>query len=209
MSMICNTLLNEIVNEKGITNPSDILDQLNKGIRQALHQNLPAVTPQAGSVQTGLPAEASAQAGRGEYTANDGMDLSLVAIQPANAGGVRSLQFAGAQRPLYLITNGQLKKIQGNIDTIGGTRKRFVKNFTNHELKLKKGDTFYLFSDGYTDQFGGPDDERFMTARFQQLLLKINHLPMKKQHNILEKTFEEWKGNGKQIDDILVMGVRV
>ncbi|MBW8051585.1 MAG: tetratricopeptide repeat protein [Cytophagales bacterium] len=261
MSMISNTLLNEIVNEKGVTNPADILDQLNQGIRQALHQTPSPPSHRAGSMSTGhrppltpsqlelekrgigetergktkrftdspihprLPApredlvggqaftdsgglRGASQAGRGDYIANDGMDLSLVAIQPGNAGGVRSLQFAGAQRPLYLITNGQLKKIKGNIDTIGGTRKRFVKSFTNHELKLKKGDTFYLFSDGYTDQFGGPDNERFMTARFQQLLLKINHLPMKKQHNILEKTFEEWKGSGKQTDDILVMGIR-
>ena len=181
MSMIGNTLLNEIVNEKGITKPSDILAELNTGIKKALHQN-------------------------GQEThSDDGMDLSLVSIDPEK----RRLSFAGAKRPLYIASNGVLNEIKGNPHGIGGGRKKIIKKFTPHGYTLKKGDTFYFFSDGYIDQFGGEEDEKFMIERFEKLLLDINHLTMKEQYSSLENSFEKWKGSGKQIDDVLVIGVRV
>ena len=181
MSMIGNTLLNEIINEKRITKPSDILAELNTGIKKALHQN-----------------------GQ-EAHSNDGMDLAIVSIDREK----RRIIFAGARRPLYIASNGALNEIKGNSHGIGGGRKKIIKNFTQHEYRLKKGDTFYLFSDGYVDQFGGEENRKFMTERFEKLLLDINHITMKEQFSILENSFEEWKGSGKQIDDVLVIGVRV
>ncbi|MBW8051222.1 MAG: SpoIIE family protein phosphatase [Cytophagales bacterium] len=181
MSMIGNTLLNEIVNEKGITKPSEILAELNTGIKKALHQN-------------------------GQETrSDDGMDISLVSIDPEK----RRISFAGAGRPLYIASNGILNEIKGNPHGIGGGRKKIIKNFTHHEYTLKKGDTFYLFSDGYIDQFGGEENRKFMIERFEKLLLDINHLTMQEQFSSLENSFEEWKGSGKQIDDVLVIGVKV
>ena len=133
------------------------------------------------------------------------MDLSLISIDPEK----RSLTFAGAKRPLYVASNGTLNEIKGNVLGIGGSRKKTIKKFTQHEYSVKKSDTIYLFSDGYSDQFGGPDNTKFMTERFKRLLLDIHDLPMDKQRQKLENTIEEWKGESRQIDDILVIGVRI
>ncbi|MCH8318254.1 MAG: SpoIIE family protein phosphatase, partial [Bacteroidetes bacterium] len=161
--------------------PSDILAELNTEIKKALHQN-------------------------GQEThSDDGMDISLVSIDPEK----RKLSFAGAGRPLYIASNGILNEIEGNSHGIGGGRKKIIKNFTQHEYKLKKGDTLYLSSDGYADQFGGPDNDKFMTERFKRLLVDIHPLPMDEQRQKLESIIEEWKGGDRQIDDILVMGVRI
>ena len=188
MSMIGNTLLNEIINEKEVTKPADILEQLNSGIKKALHQN-------------DLTAGRQGQ----ETHSDDGMDLSLISIDPEK----RSLTFAGAKRPLFIASNGILNEIKGNVIGIGGSRKKTVKKFTQHEYSIKKSDTIYLFSDGYSDQFGGPDNTKFMTERFKRLLLDIHALPMDKQRQKLDNTIEEWKGESRQIDDILVIGVRI
>jgi len=188
MSMIGNTLLNEIINEKEVTKPADILEQLNSGIKKALHQNV-----------------LSRSIGRQETSSSDGMDLSLVSIDPEK----RSLTFAGAKRPLYITSNGTLNEIKGNVLGIGGSRKKTTKKFTQHEYSVKKSDIIYLFSDGYSDQFGGPDNTKFMTERFKRLLVDIHSLPMDEQRQKLESIIEEWKGGNRQIDDILMMGVRI
>ena len=81
--------------------------------------------------------------------------------------------------------------------------------FTNHEIKLKKGDLLYMFSDGYADQFGGPKSKKFKYKPFKELILKIAGQPMKEQKKILDKTFEEWKGKLDQIDDVCIVGLQI
>ena len=137
------------------------------------------------------------------------------------------LVFAGANNPLYLIriknskllrsaqvgVNGGgtvfLEKINGDKFPIGGAQINFERNFTNHTIKVGEGDTIYLFSDGYVDQFGGPRGKKFMAKRFQQLLIESQYLSMSEQEIKLNKTIENWRGiKQDQVDDILVIGVR-
>jgi len=195
MSMIGNTLLNETINEKGITDPSAVLDHLNQGIIKALRQ-------------------------RGEDADTmDGMDMALCAFTPLGSDDEKvsppkderktTLEFAGAKRPLFHISGGELNKLNGGTQSIGGRQEENFEKFTTHRIIVKAGDTFYISSDGYVDQFGGPTRKKFLTARLQALLLDSQHLSMHEQGNLLDKTIEEWKSDLEQIDDILIIGVRV
>lgn len=133
----------------------------------------------------------------------DGMDISLCALDRKNM----KLEFAGANHPMLLLRNGALKELKGDKQPIGQHISR--KNFTNHEMGLEKGDVIYLFSDGYADQFGGKDGKKFKRSRLKEILLEIHKQPMKDQKKFLDKAIEDWRGNLEQIDDILVMGIRV
>jgi serine phosphatase RsbU (regulator of sigma subunit) len=181
MSMIGNTLLNEIVNEKEIEKPSDILNLLHERVRQSLKQNLE-------STET-----------------RDGMDIALCVIDIVN----NTLEYAGANRPLYLIRDNNLNEIKADKMSIGGDKMEEDRSFTNHQLEIKKKDIIYMSSDGYADQFGGEKGKKFMVKRFHQTLLEINHLSMEQQGSTLKKIIEQWQGNSEQIDDILVMGIKI
>ena len=187
MSMIGNTLLNQIVNEKHITKPSEILQLLNLGVFEALHQE------KDGSL------------------ADDGMDIALCCIDYKN----NEVQFAGAQNPLYIVSANQIEVISADIHVIGGCITTSIitdpmkKEFTNHVIPIKKDMSIYLFSDGYMDQFGGSENKKFGVKRFKELLLNNQHQGMKKQKELITSTHNEWRGNSNQIDDILVMGVRI
>ncbi|TAL57772.1 MAG: hypothetical protein EPN85_13220, partial [Bacteroidetes bacterium] len=133
----------------------------------------------------------------------DGMDISLCALDRKNM----KLEFSGANHPMLLLRNGVHQEIKGDKQPIGQYFSR--KNFTNHEIDVNKGDVIYLFSDGYADQFGGKDGKKFKRSRLKELILSVYEKPMKDQKIILDKTIEEWRGNLEQIDDILVMGVRI
>jgi len=133
----------------------------------------------------------------------DGMDIALCSIDFKN----QTLEYAGAMNSLYIISNNELKEINADKQPIGAFDNR--KNFTNHSIKLKSGDHIYIFSDGYSDQFGGPKGKKFLYKRFQELLLSIHAKPMKEQKEILDKTIMDWKGNYEQLDDILVIGVKI
>ncbi|MBI3501462.1 MAG: SpoIIE family protein phosphatase [Bacteroidetes bacterium] len=159
--------------------PSEILDKLNEGVTDVLSRG--------GETQD----------------IKDGMDISLCGLDRKNM----KLEFSGANHPMLLIRNGELKEIRGDKQPIGQFISR--KNFTNHELEIQKGDTIYLYSDGYGDQFGGKQGKKFKRSRLKELILSIHHKPMEQQKIILDETIEEWKGNLEQIDDILVMGVKV
>ena len=100
-------------------------------------------------------------------------------------------------------------EIKADKHPIGAFMGEGLKYFTNHEIQLKKGDTVYIFTDGYQDQFGGPRGKKFMSKQFRQLFIDIQTMNMDEQKEHLDKTIEEWKGNGEQVDDILVIGVRV
>jgi serine phosphatase RsbU (regulator of sigma subunit) len=195
MSMLGITLLNEIVDKEKIINPGEILDRLRKEIIVILKQ-------------------------KGErLEQKDGMDIVICTLDIENM----KLHFAGAINPLYLIRKAgtenvgiihgdlpgpdNLIEIKGNHMTVGIMDN--MDNFTSHEIDLLKGDTFYLFSDGFADQFGGPDHKKFSYRQFREQLIKTKTTTMPDQKIILEKIFDEWKGNNSQTDDILVLGFRI
>ena len=148
----------------------------------------------------------SAQALRAHenHLVKDGMDIALVSIDTDSM----ELEFSGAQNPAYIMRSGELIELEGDAFSIGsyvnGEREFTHKNFT-----LQSGDCVYVFSDGYADQFGGPQGKKFMRKQFRQMLLEIASLEMAKQREEITRRFDQWKGEGEQLDDVLVIGVRV
>ncbi len=179
MSMLGVAFLNEIVNKESIQHANEILDELRNYIIKYLHQ-------------TGKEGESQ-----------DGMDMAMVMLD--NDNGI--LEYAGAYNPLYLIRDNELQEIKANRMPIGIYKK--VDPFSNNTLKVQKGDVFYIFSDGYVDQFGGDKGKKFKSKRFKDLLLEIHQKDMQEQQLILDETIEKWKENFSQIDDILVIGVKI
>lgn len=139
-----------------------------------------------------------------ENNNRDGMDISLLRFEKNN---FRQAHFAGALRTLYHIS-GELNEIQGNKTAIGGTTDDSYE-FKTHEINLKEGDTLYMTSDGYPDQFGGPAGKKFRTGNFKKLLLTIGSMPIREQKETLEQTFNSWKGNLEQLDDVCVIGIKI
>lgn len=180
MSMIGTSLLNQIINEHGITEPAQILKNLNAGIIDALKQS------------------------EGEKEIHDGMDIALCSLDLKNS----KLIYSGANRPLWIFKNGEMSMIKPSKAAIGGYQSARKEDFTQHEIPLSKGDTIYLFTDGYADQFGGPEGKKLLSKRFREMLKEIQHLPMSEQEKYLIKAFYDWKGNVGQVDDVLVIGVR-
>ena len=185
MSMVGNEKLKDAVDVSH--EPGKILQELNKGIKSALRQSGDATSTR------------------------DGMDVSLCAIPTAlHKKNHMQIKYAGANRPLWLIKNNatEVEEIKATKHAIGGlTADEQI--FEEHKIDLQKGDSFYLFSDGYADQFGGPNRKKLMTKKFKEILLSIQHLSMPKQQEYLGNFIDEWRGNNEQIDDILVIGVRV
>jgi serine phosphatase RsbU (regulator of sigma subunit) len=134
----------------------------------------------------------------------DGMDISLV-ILDLKAG---KLDYAGANNPLYLIRDGNMIRYQPDRMPIGIHFISFTP-FTNQVIEIKRGDYLYLFSDGYADQFGGPKGKKYMYKPFQDLLLCNHSKPMDLQKEILDNTFEKWKNDREQVDDVLVIGMHI
>jgi serine phosphatase RsbU (regulator of sigma subunit) len=180
MSMIGNNILNQIVNENGITSPELVLGTLNKEIRKALKQD-------------------------GYEATKDGMDIALICFSNET-----ELEYAGAQRPLWIINNkGEFSEIKADKYSIGGLQPETEKTFTKHRLMLSEGDCIYIFSDGFVDQFGGAEGKKFMSKQFKTLLSNNYRKTMPQQEQILNETVESWKGMREQIDDILVIGIKI
>jgi len=118
------------------------------------------------------------------------------------------MQYAGAYNPLYICRNNELIEVKADRMPIGIYIKE-KESFTNNEIDLENGDTFYLFSDGYADQFGGEDGQKFKSKNFKELLLEIHHKPMAEQREILNTTIDKWRGRWEQVDDIIILGIRV
>ena len=117
------------------------------------------------------------------------------------------MEWAGANNPLYWVRDGVVDQIKADkfaVEVFQGKEKPYI----NHTFDLQKGDVFYIFTDGYPDQFGGPNGRKFMYKRFRLYLEEIHKKPMTEQKEVLDKTIEDWRGTSKQIDDILVIGVR-
>jgi len=138
-----------------------------------------------------------------EGESKDGMDISLVCFN----NKTNELQWAGANNPLYILRGNTLTEIKGNKQSIGYHENMMP--FTNHNIKLGKGDSVFLFTDGFADQFGGPKGKKFKYSQFKELVISVSQEPMEKQKEILNNEFEEWKSYHEQTDDVCVIGVRV
>jgi len=179
MSMLGIAYLNEIVNKLKDLNANDILNYLRDKIIHALGQ-----TGQEGG-------------------SKDGMDMALCIIDPEE----KIMQYSGANNPLYLVRNGEL--IETKADKMPVAIYERMDSFTNHEIQLEKGDSVYICSDGYADQFGGPKGKKFMYKPLKRLLVQIADLSMAEQQKILEKTIDDWQGSLEQIDDVVFIGIKI
>lgn len=180
MSMIGNTLLNKIVNTNNITKPNEVLDNLRDEVIKSLNQK--------GS----------------DHESKDGMDVVYCSIDMKKM----TADFAGANNPLFLVRDGELHIYKGDKQPVGYFIAG-IRPFTNRHIKLKKGDQIYLFTDGYQDQFGGDHDRKFMTKNFKTLLTDIADNDSSEQKEKLDNTIENWMVNSRQIDDILVVGIKI
>jgi serine phosphatase RsbU (regulator of sigma subunit) len=132
---------------------------------------------------------------------NDGMDISLISING------NTIKWAGANNPLWYYQNNELKEIKANKQPIGKTD--HAEPFTTHTIELQRGDSLYLFTDGFADQFGGPKGKKFKYKQLEDLLISSNGLSISEQHLALKNTLSDWKGKLEQVDDICVIGIRV
>ncbi len=142
---------------------------------------------------------------QGDEITRDGMDMALAVIDKEKM----QLNFAGANNPAYIMRSGNLKKIEADRMPIGYSNKLNNVNFSNKTINIKEGDLIYLFSDGFADQFGGKFGKKFNSRRFRELLQHIEKFPMEKQKKVAEAILNKWKGQNEQIDDILLIGIKM
>ncbi len=188
MSVIGHNLLHEIVLSDNVYAPDQILNKLHKGVREILKQ---------------------------DTTQNrDGMEISLCVINKKE----QVLAFAGARSPLYYVKNNEIQVLKGDKLPIGGSQKEGERLFQMHQIPLNEGGVnassqasqmFYMFSDGFQDQFGGKHDEKYMSKRFRNFLHTISYMPVHLQINQLDQEFKTWKGETEQTDDVLVIGIKL
>lgn len=182
VSVVCNNALNRAVREFKLTNPSEILDKVRSLVIETFEKS--------------------------EEEVNDGMDIALCSLQLSESSA--TLQYAGANNALYMVKANDKEKlveIKPNKQPIGKVDN--PEPFTQHIIELQKGDTIYMFTDGFADQFGGKKGKKLMYKPFKNLLLSIQDKTMDEQKTTLEQYFEEWKGNLEQVDDVCVIGVRI
>ncbi|HIA35213.1 MAG TPA: tetratricopeptide repeat protein, partial [Flavobacteriales bacterium] len=180
MSMISTSLLNEIVIENSITQVDQVLDQMRSRIIKALKQD------------------------KDKAEALDGLDMTLLLMDKSK----KMLHFAGAGHTLYIARDGNILEEKGNPYPVGYFFGRH-KPYSSKEIALQKGDMLYMTSDGFTEQFGGKDDKMFGYAKFKKLISDSKDQPMEAQKEAFYRSFKNWRGSQRQIDDICVMGVRV
>lgn len=185
MSVIGNSFLNEIVNERKMTRPDVVLEVLRESIIRSLKQR---------SRETGEP-----------QGMKDGMDISVIRYDLET----KILSFAGAKNPMYLVRDGEIIIYKGDRFPIGVDADGILIPFEGHDIEVQKGDCVYIFSDGYPDQFGGPKGKKFKYKQFQELLVEISDKDMEVQKFVLEETITKWQGSLDQVDDILVIGFRI
>ncbi len=181
VSVVCHNALNRSVREHGLTDPGKILDKTREIV--------------------------VAEFEKSDEEVKDGMDIALCALQG------HTLHYAGAHNPLWVIKperenrTAELVEIKANKQPIGKFDAPLP--YTTHTVELEPGDTIYIFSDGYVDQFGGEKGKKYKARAFRELLLSIQHETMEQQRKRIDTTFESWKGDFEQVDDVCVIGVRV
>jgi len=184
VSVACANVLNKSVKELGLSKPADILDKTTELVIEAFSINE-----------------------KEQSYIKDGMDIALCAIEKLDDGKV-SIEFSGANNPLWIIRgNGTFEEIQADRQPIGYFE--YQKPFTNTNVLLEKGDTFYIFSDGYADQFGGHKNKKYKSTNFKKKLMSIQASSLSEQQITLEKEFDQWKGEFEQTDDVCLIGVRI
>lgn len=181
MSIIGHTLLNRTVNNPEIASPADALNFINREIKKTLNQKAY------------------------EAAIRDGMDIALSVIDFKNL----NLSFAGANNPLFIVRNEELIELKATKQPITASSDSVAFPFTNEIFELQKGDAVYLFTDGFADQFGGPKGKKFMYKRFREALISVQAHPMDEQKNLLFEILKAWKGDLEQVDDVLVIGIKV
>jgi PAS domain S-box-containing protein len=180
MSVIANGILREVIIKKGLEEPSEILYALDEELGIALNSR------------------------NGEAAANDGMDIALAVFDRER----NAMTYAGAFRPMLLARNGEFIEFEGNrfpIGFYGDVRKEF----SSQTIELEPGDTFYLFTDGYCDQFGGEQKKKFNRKRFKELLLSAQSMEMDEQESFFAYALKNWRQEEEQVDDVCIMGVRI
>lgn len=180
MSLIAANLLDKTINIKKITSPAAILAEMDLSVVATLRQN------------------------EKHSTSRDGMDISICAV----AKDFKTLVFGGAGRPLYHVRNGELIEYKGSKISIGGYYAGVNKNFTETVVTLAQGDVLYLSSDGYADQFDSENDKKYSSKRLKEMLARIAHHESGQQYAEIHRSFEEWRGDLKQIDDITIVGFK-
>jgi serine phosphatase RsbU (regulator of sigma subunit) len=180
MSMIGSDKLNVCVIEKGITSPNKILSFLNSGIKASLKQD------------------------DSKNATRDGMDAAIITINKKT----KTVKYAGANRPLWTISQGQLEEVKATKVAIGGFTP-IDQQFELHEFPYESGNRYYMTTDGYPDQFGGGKDKKFKVKTMKDLFIQHHEKPMQDQLNILSETMKDWMGETEQIDDICVIGLKL
>lgn len=181
MSIVGYNLLNQALNVYGLTKPFLILNDLNKNISKMLHQT------------------------EEESTVKDGMDICLISIDPAK----KILEYSGAFNPLWIVRNRMLIELKADKFPVGAFVGETIKSFTHQEFQLEKGDMLYLFTDGYADQFGGEAGKKFKYKKFQHMLIENSSATVSTQYAVYDGIFEQWRGMLEQVDDILLIGIRI
>ena len=181
MSMIGTTLIKDICMREDTKSPSDILKSLDQELRNTLNQNVEA------------------------ERANDGMDIVVCEINLKT----NYVRYASAMRPMIVYKDSEEYYIKGSRSSVGGHYDKSEKEFQDEGIQLSHGDLIYMFSDGYPDQFGGPMGKKFKMVRLKNLLEDINKKPMEEQYNHVKNTFNIWKEEYPQVDDVLFMGIKI
>ena len=179
LSLIGYFLLNDIVRSRKITEPGKILDLLDEGVTTTLRQDE-------------------------DSTTKDGMDIALCKINI----NTREVEYAGAHRPLYIMKKGMMEEVKGNKFPIGGGIFKNQTNFTNTKINLEKGDSIYFSSDGFPDQFGGPEGRKFGPKKVREIIEQVHTLPMPDAMATFDQQWENWRGETKQTDDVLLIGIK-
>lgn len=180
LSILGISFLNEIIQIKHELRANRILNMMREKVMKALHQT------------------------DTRFETKDSIDISLCVIDNQRC----MLNYAGANRPLLMMRNGKLTEYRPDKMTIGLAPVQ-ERSFTDNAIDMKKGDSFYLFSDGFSDQFGGMTDKRFKYKNFRRIIESLGGIPMSRQKEYLESAFEEWKGKTQQVDDVLILGFQV
>ncbi|MEH0154592.1 PAS domain S-box protein [Limibacter armeniacum] len=181
ISLIGYFILNDIVGSGDKLTTGEVLDRLDEGVTKTLRQDVNGDT-------------------------RDGMDISLLKINSKS----NQIEYAGAHRPLYYysVSEEQLIQVKGDRLSIGGSRRRSQNSFSSTQLEMNAGDELYLFSDGLTDQFGGNDNKKFGPQKVREIISSRKHKDMTQMKDLFEDNFIQWKGNNRQTDDVLLIGVK-
>jgi serine phosphatase RsbU (regulator of sigma subunit) len=182
VSVVCNNGLNRSVREYGLTDPGDILNKTRELVISEFEKS--------------------------EEDVKDGMDIALISMKSLDAK-TKSVKYAGANNPLWIIRHNstEIEEIKAQKQPIGKYNNPIP--FTSHSITLQEGDSIYLFSDGFADQFGGENNKKYKSANFKKLLLSIQEQSMENQWKLISEAFELWRGKNEQLDDVCILGVRI